>query len=326
MTTDAKILTALRAARDDGVSGADLSDRLGISRAAIWARIEDLRKLGYEIEASPHRGYQLLNDPDLLNADDLQARLGKDTRIGRDIRVFQETDSTNDVVERLARDRVPEGVVVFAESQLRGRGRLGRKWSSPAGRGLWFSVLLRPDLHPQEATRLTIAGATALWRAILEQTGIRAEVKWPNDLLIGGRKVAGILTEMNAELDHVNYVILGIGVDVNQTAADFPADLRRIATSLRIETRQPIARAALAAAILQELDRDYARVVNGQFAAVADEWEQHCTTIGRQVIVQIGERRLRGRAEALHDDGTLLLRTEHGHVERVMGGDVSLEE
>ncbi|HKI70658.1 MAG TPA: HTH domain-containing protein, partial [Verrucomicrobiae bacterium] len=142
MTADTQILSALRA-HSDGVSGAELSHQLGVSRAAIWAHIEDLRKLGYDIEASPHLGYRLINEPDVLYADDLLARLGRTRIVGRDIRVFQETTSTNDVVEKLARDSVSEGVVVFAESQSKGRGRLGRKWISPARKGLWFSVLLR---------------------------------------------------------------------------------------------------------------------------------------------------------------------------------------
>ena len=160
MTIDTKILTTLREAGDGSVSGGDLAQTLGVTRAAIWAHIEELRALGYEIEASPHEGYRLLHAPDVLLADDLLSRLGKTKVIGRDIRVFQETTSTNDVVEKLARDGVKEGVVVFAESQTRGRGRLGRKWVSPAGKGLWFSVLLRPDLRPQEATKVTIAAAT----------------------------------------------------------------------------------------------------------------------------------------------------------------------
>jgi len=327
MTTDAQILSALRSTENGGgVSGAELSQRLGISRAAVWARIEVLRQLGYEIEASPHLGYRLLNEPDLLLADDLSARLGNTKVIGRDIRVFEKTTSTNDVIEKLARDGVKEGVVVFAESQTKGRGRLGRNWLSPSRKGLWFSILLRPDLRPQEATQLTVAAAAALWRAIHDQTGLRPEIKWPNDLLIRGRKTAGILTELTAELDHVKYVILGIGVDVNLTASEFPAELRKTVTSLKIEMGKPVSRPELATAILRELDLDYARVCAGQFVTVADEWEEHCTTIGRQVTVHIGERRVRGEAESLDEDGALLVRTEHGHLERIIGGDVTLEK
>ncbi len=325
MTADAKILLALRGS-PDGVSGADLAEQLDISRAAVWARIEELRRLGYEIEAGPHFGYRLVDEPDVLLADDLLARLGKTKVIGRDIRVFEQTTSTNDVIEKLARDGVKEGAVVFAESQTRGRGRLGRKWISPGRKGLWFSVLLRPDLRPQETTQLTVASGIALLRAIEIVTGLPLEIKWPNDILIRGKKVAGILTELSAEPDRVRHVILGIGVDVNLGAGEFPPELRKLATSLKIESGRMISRAELATAILRELDADYARICGGGFAAVADEWEARCRTIGHGVTIQIGERRLRGRAESLDDDGALLLRTEHGHLERVTGGDVTLEK
>jgi BirA family transcriptional regulator, biotin operon repressor / biotin---[acetyl-CoA-carboxylase] ligase len=329
MTTDAKILSALRG-NPDGVSGAELAEQLGISRAAVWSRIEELRKVGFDIEAGPHSGYRIAGEPDALLADDLQARLAGTLAppriIGRDIRVFEETTSTNDVIEKLARDGVKEGVVVFAESQTKGRGRLGRKWISPERKGLWFSVLLRPDLRPQETTQLTVASATALRRAIQSETGLKPEIKWPNDLLIGGRKVAGILTELSAELDRVKHVILGIGVDVNLGAGEFPAELKKTATSLKIESGRTISRAALAAAALRELDANYARICAGKFTEVADEWELNCTTIGKAVTVQIGDRNIRGRAESLDDDGALLLRTEHGRLEAITGGDVTLEK
>ncbi|HZF02610.1 MAG TPA: biotin--[acetyl-CoA-carboxylase] ligase [Methylomirabilota bacterium] len=325
MTTDAKILSALRE-NPDGISGAELAGQLHISRAAIWSRIEELRSLGYEIEAGPHFGYRLVGEPDALHADDLLARLGKTKIIGRDIRVFEQTTSTNDVIEKLARDGVKEGVVVFAESQTRGRGRLGRKWISPSRKGLWFSILLRPNLRPQETTQLTVASAMALRRAIESETKLKPEIKWPNDILIGGKKVAGILTELSAEVDRVKHVILGIGIDANQNADEFPAELRKIATSLKIETGETISRAELAVEILRELDKDYSQICAGKFAAVADEWEEHCTTIGKNVTVQIGERKIRGRAESLDDDGALLLRTEHGRLERITGGDVTLEK
>src|SRR5678815_4719167 len=212
MTIDAQILSALRGAGEDSVSGTELSQRLGISRAAIWARIEELRTLGYDIEASPHRGYRLRTVPDLLHADDLLSRLGKTRVVGRDIRVFEKTTSTNDVVELLARGGVKEGVVGCAESRWCVRGRLGRKWISPLRKGLWFSVLLRPELRPQSATQLTIMAATSLARAIRRQTSLVLAIKWPNDLLVGGKKVAGILTELQGGLDRIKFIILGMGV------------------------------------------------------------------------------------------------------------------
>ncbi len=326
MTIDAQILTALRTAGRDSVSGSEIAQQLGLSRAAVWARIQELRSLGYDIEASPHRGYRLISVPDVLHGDDLLSRLGSTQVIGRDIRVFQETNSTNDVVEKLARDGVREGVVVFAEAQTKGRGRLGRKWVSPARKGLWFSILLRPNIRLQAATQITVAAATALARAIRQTAGIEPEIKWPNDILLNGKKAAGILTELSAELDHVKSVILGIGVDVNLNAGDLPADLRKLATSIKIETGRHLARADLAVAILQELDRDYARIGAGDFEAVADEWEAQCATLGRPVILRVGEREIRGQAESLDPDGALLLRTEHGRLERITGGDVTFEK
>jgi BirA family biotin operon repressor/biotin-[acetyl-CoA-carboxylase] ligase len=325
MTIDAQILSALRRAGDGCVSGADLSQDLGISRAAIWARIEELRALGYEIEASPHQGYRLVAIPDVLHADDLLSRVETNKTIGRDIRVFQETSSTNDVVERLARDGVGEGVVVFAESQNKGRGRLGRSWLSPARKGLWFSILLRPDLRPQAATQVTVAASTALARSIRAQTGLEAEIKWPNDILVRGKKVSGILTELSAELDHINHIILGIGVDVNLNTSDFPAELRKTATSLKMETGRNVDRPELAATILRELDVEYARIGRRQFSKVCEEWQQLCSTLGRNVTIRVGERAVRGLAESLDEDGALLLRTQHGLLERITGGDVALE-
>lgn len=324
MTTDARILTALRTAGAGWVSGADLSQTLGLSRAAIWARIEELRGLGYVIEAMPHRGYRLQSAPDLLHADDLLSRLAGAGVVGRDIRVFQQTTSTNDVVEKLAVDGVQEGMAVFAESQTKGRGRLGRCWVSPAGKGLLFSVLLRPALPPQSATQLTITAATAVARAIQRHAGMAPEIKWPNDILLRGRKTAGILTELSAELDHIKYVILGIGVNVNLDTADFPPEWRGMSTSLKLASGRAVSRPGLAADLLRELDADYARVRAGQFSAVADEWERQCTTLGQQVRIRFGEREVSGRAEALDEDGALLIRTQHGRLERIVGGDVTL--
>jgi BirA family biotin operon repressor/biotin-[acetyl-CoA-carboxylase] ligase len=246
--------------------------------------------------------------------------------VGREIHVFQETTSTNDVAARLAQGGAKEGAVVFAESQTKGRGRMGRVWLSPAGKGLWFTVLLRPDIPPQGTTQLTVAAATALCRAITLQTGLVPEIKWPNDILLRGRKIAGILTEMRAELDRVQEVLLGIGMDVNLEAKDFPEHLRPVATSLRIQTGHEVNRAELAVAVLRELDRDYHAVVEGQFKRLRAQWEERCTTLGCQVAIRFGERVIRGRAESLDDDGALLVRGTHGHLERIVGGDVTVEK
>jgi BirA family transcriptional regulator, biotin operon repressor / biotin---[acetyl-CoA-carboxylase] ligase len=325
MNIDVRILQALRAAGQGAVSGAELSQELGVSRTAVWARIRELRSLGYDIAASPHQGYRLVASPDLLHADDLLARLGQPAVIGREVRVFQETTSTNDVVEKLARDGVKEGTVVFAEEQTRGRGRLGRRWASPPGKGLWFSVLLRPELSPAETTQVTVIAATAVRRAIASFAGLQVQIKWPNDILVHGKKIAGILTELRAELDAVKYIILGVGVDVNLNLGDLPAEARMTASSLKMELDKTVSRPDLAVAILRELDRDYTRLRAKEFAALSNEWEQHCATLGRDVAIRVGKREFRGRAESLGESGELLLRTEHGHLERIVGGDLTQE-
>jgi BirA family biotin operon repressor/biotin-[acetyl-CoA-carboxylase] ligase len=326
MSPDAQILRALRSNGGAGVSGAELSQQLRVSRAAVWARIHELRGLGYDIEASPHAGYRLRRVPDVLHADDLLARLPESRVVGRDIRVFQETASTNDSVDKLGRDGVAEGIVVFAEKQTRGRGRLGRAWVSPAGKGLWFSLLLRPPWPPQSATWITIAAANALVRAIRSQTRVRPQIKWPNDILADGKKICGVLTELAAEIDTIKYVVLGVGVDVNQEASDFPAELAPIATSLRLAQGEPVHRADLAAEILAQLEVEYQRLLRGEFSAAAEEWEGNCSTLGKLVSIQQGGRTLAGRAEALDAQGALLVRTQHGHLERVLGGDVATRE
>ena len=323
MTTAAQLLATLRT-HPDGVAGTDLCQQLHVTRAAVWSHIESLREAGFEIIASPHRGYQLVSAPDALLAVDLQSRLIQDQVIGSTVRVLQNTTSTNDEASRAALEGHPEGLVIFAESQSAGRGRMGRRWSSPTGRGLWFSALLRPSLTPGECTQLTAASAIALVRAIQSATGITPEIKWPNDLLIKGKKIAGILTEMSAELEHVRSVVLGIGIDVNQTASEFPADLRGIATSLKLAMGKNVSRPDLAEAVLLNLNEEYARILASNFAAVAEEWASHCSTLGKQVTIDMGTRRVRGRAEALDENGALLLRTEHGRIERIIGGEVTL--
>ena len=307
MTVDAQILRQLRNAGTESVSGAELATQLGISRAAVWAHIEELRTLGYEIHASPHGGYRLRSTPDVLHADDLLAILDPDMVIGRDI-------------------RVKEGVVVFAESQTKGRGRLGRAWLSSQGKGLWFSVLLRPVLSPQAATQITIASATALARALNQSAGIQCGIKWPNDILVQDRKLCGILTEMTAEVDKIHYIVLGIGVNVNFVEQDLPRELKGSATSLAMETGHQFKRAEVAATILGELNGDYLKLKSGNFQSIADEWEEKCTTLGQTVEIASGSRVIHGRAEALDAEGALLVRTQHGRLERIIGGDVTLRK
>ena len=324
MSLDAQILAALRSC-PTGILGADLAQRLRVTPAAIWARIEDLRRLGYEIAATPHQGYRLVKAPDTLHADDILARLDGHQGVGRAIQICERTASTNDLIDRLGREGSQEGIAIFAEAQTRGRGRLGRSWESPPRLGLWFSVLLRPGWAPPRVTRLVVMAAVAVRQGVQAVTGLAPEIKWPNDLQVRGLKIGGILSEMSAELDRLRYVVLGIGLNVNQSYEDLPAELRGSATSLRLASGGAWDRAELAVAILRALDDGYARLCRGDFFGLAEEWEAACTTIGREVTIRAGDRCLRGRAESLDEDGALLVRSEYGHLEPVTGGDVTVE-
>lgn len=269
------------------------------------AALEELDQLGYVIERKPQLGYRLVESPDRLIADDLLARVQPQV-IGKHILVFEETASTNDVVARLAPGHRGEGLVVYAESQTKGRGRHGRVWASPRGKGLWFSVLLRPTFP---LSRVTVAASVAVARV----AGKEARIKWPNDVTIDGRKLAGILTEVR---DGV--AILGIGVNVNCRGKDLPAELQ--ATSIKTEDRP-----GLAAQLLSELDGLY-RQAEDDFSSISAEWARLCTTLGKQIAVRMGDRRIEGHAQALDEDGALLIRRDSGRIERVLGADLTLEK
>ena len=324
------ILEAFYQAAGQFVPLAELRRVLKRPNGSIATEIGDLEKLGYIIESHPHFGYRLLGTPDRLTADDIKARLKsfeaslKTRTIGSEILVFDETASTNDVVEHLAKSGAREGLVVFAESQSRGRGRHGRAWVSPRGKGLWFSVLLRPALPPAAASRITVAASVAVARAIRQVCRVEARIKWPNDVVVDGKKLAGILTELRAEADEILLAILGIGIDVNCTREDFPGELAGIATSLELETGRAQDRAALAAGILAALDDCY-RAALGDFEVIADEWARLCTTLGRQIVVTMAQRRIEGFAHALDGDGALLVRKDDGQIDRVLGGDLAVE-
>jgi BirA family biotin operon repressor/biotin-[acetyl-CoA-carboxylase] ligase len=291
-----------------------------VPRAALdKSAVAELKTLGYHIESHPHHGYRLLSSPDRLTADDIKARLNPQ-RIGAEILVFENTASTNDVAAQLAAAGAREGLVVFAEAQTKGRGRHGRVWASPRGKGLWFSVVLRPSFPPSAFPRITVAAGVAVARAIRQTTTLDPRIKWPNDIILCRKKVAGILTEVQK-----NAAILGIGINVNCTRDDFPPDLASLATSLAIEVGHRQDRAALVAAVLTALDDCYRRALT-DFDAIVAEWAESCATLGRQLTVKMGRRRIEGHAQALDADGALLLRKDNGQVERILGADVEVEK
>lgn len=321
-----KACTILRLFREEGgfVSGEYVSRELGVSRTAVWKHISTLRQIGHVIEAVPSRGYRLVSSPELFDSQEISLQLNT-VRIGRRLDFLKQTPSTNADAFRVAEEGAPEGTVVIADAQSGGKGRRGRIWSSPPGVNLYCSVVLRPLIMPHEAPQLTFLSAVAVARAIEQTTGLTPEIKWPNDVLIGGRKVAGLLNEMSAETDGINFIVLGIGVNLNMTTDQFPGDLRYPATSLFLESGSRIARVHFVATTLNELDKLYVDFLLHGFGPVREEWQKRCNANGRRVLVSdAGVDQASGMFAGIDGDGALLVRLDDGKVERIVNGDVRL--
>lgn len=318
------ILNLFRQTPEEYVSGARLSELLGVSRAAVWKQIQQLRQLGYRIEAVSSKGYRLCSAPDLPLVEEL--RTGLATRVvGREIRYFAETDSTNRQAYALGESGATEGLVVIADQQSAGKGRMGRSWASPPGVNLYLSVLLRPPLPPHAAPQLTFVSALAVSRAIAAATDLAPTHKWPNDILLDGRKVAGLLNEMSAESDRIRFVVLGIGVNLNMAAEQFPAGLRMPATSLLLAGGRPVSRALFARTLMEQLDSLYAEFLRHGPAPILAAWEAHCDLIGKNVEIDEGRSGVvRGTVTGIDRDGALLLALADGSTERILAGDVTV--
>lgn len=315
------ILRLFRQRQDDYVSGEELSQELGISRTAIWKHIHALRELGYRIDAVPSRGYRLLAGPDRLLADEIRSRLSG-SLIGCEVQCHGLLASTNLTAMEAGEGGAPEGLVVIADQQSAGKGRLGRSWSSPPGVNLYLSLLLRPVMPPWEVPRLTFLSAVAAARALEEVTGLLVEVKWPNDLLVGGKKIAGLLNEMSAEFDAVHHVVLGIGLNLNMTTEQFPDELRYPATSVLLETGKPVSRLAVTVTLLEQFERLYAIFRAEGMAPIRAAWLELFGMLGRRVKVDAGANSCSGEVLGIDEDGALLLRTAAGKTEKILAGDV----
>ena len=314
-----KIVRSLKA-HEGYLSGEDISRSLDISRAAIWKYMDQLRDLGYEIEAFPHRGYRLVSSPDRLLRSEVQC--GLDTRkFGCDVHHYDSVSSTMDEAFRLGLAGAPEGAVVVAEAQTKGRGRMGRSWSSPKGKGIYFSLILRPKLPPSQAAMLTLAAAVAVSESIEKITPrVKAKIKWPNDLLIGSKKLCGILTELCAETDRVQFIVVGVGINVNTTSTQLLPE----ATSLRAETGALCSRTLLFQEILRNFEKRYQAFLKDGPSAVVADWKVRSATLGCKVkFMERGDPRV-GVAEDLADDGGLLIRMPDGKIIKRVAGDILL--
>lgn len=323
MSSRARIVAHLHAA-GGFVSGRDLAAVLGVSRTAVWKHVATLEEEGYVIERARGRGYRLAATPGGLTEGEIAARLATES-VGRSLLCKAVTGSTNTDAAALGRSGAPEGAVVIADAQTSGRGRLGRSWVSRPGLNLYLSVLLRPALPPAAAPQLSLVTGLAVAEA-LEGEGLAPSIKWPNDVLLGGRKACGILTELEAEADRVEFVVVGIGVNLNSGEEDFPPELRERATSALLAGGRRIDRAGFAARLLERIEICYSRFRSGGFGALAEGWERRSALSGRDVTVDGIEGRIAGRYAGIDADGALLLDVEGGggRQRRVLAGDVTI--
>lgn len=316
-----RILELLR--RQEGfLSGEDIGRELSITRAAVWKGIKKLREEGYEIEAVTNRGYRLTNPETMYNKRELEQGL-KTKTMGQSIYFYEETDTTNNRARELALEGAPEGTLVVAEKQTAGRGRRGKVWESPLGTGIWMSLVLHPQIMPAEASVLTLLCGLATAEAIEAETGLSAGIKWPNDILINGKKAVGILTEMDCEMSEVHFVIPGIGINVN--TASFPPEIAEIATSLYLECGKTVSRRRLVHKVLERLEEHYETFLRtGSFAAMLEDYRKHCITLGKEVHV-LGREPFFAEALDITPEGELLVRrADNGKEEVVFSGEVSI--
>jgi BirA family biotin operon repressor/biotin-[acetyl-CoA-carboxylase] ligase len=305
------------------VSGEAISRTLGISRNAVHKHVKSLRARGYRILGVSHRGYMLEEEPCRLIMGVI-GELTEGSMFGRSFRYYDEIDSTNTEAKSLAIDGAPEGTVVIAECQSAGRGRLGRRWTSPAGKGLLFSVVLRPELTLAEAHLLTVVTAVAACAGIEAQTHIPVQIKWPNDLYVDDKKVGGILLEIAGEQDEIDWVVAGIGINANTEFTELPVSLRRSATSLKMAGGVPVDRSELLARVLLSLEQSYVDAVANGFDRSLREFRDRDFLLNKSVSVQTREGPVVGEAAGIDNHGALLVELPHRHIRRFHSGDVTL--
>lgn len=306
------------------VSGEVLAHKLNISRVAIWKQIQRLKDTGYKIISDQNLGYCLISRPDLLLPQEIQRGLSTNY-IGKEIYYFPELKSTNIIAKEKAlhgAEEIGEGTLIIAERQSAGKGRLGRKWFSPAG-GIWLSVILYPQLSPSYISRITLMTAVAAVKACKICTQIKSQIKWPNDILINEKKVCGILTEMSAELDIINWVVVGIGINVNIDHREFPEDIQENTISLKEVSGKEVLRVKLVQTFLQEFEKYYEILKRREFFSILKEWKLYSHTLGRKIRVDTGEKIITGEAVDINEEGALILKKEDGELVEIFSGTIN---
>lgn len=310
MNTD-KLLMLFDEAGEQFLSGESISRELGVSRTAVWKNIHKLQEQGYSFEASRKLGYRITGRPDPLEASVLEKLLETKT-FGRKLVVLQKVDSTQNIAQQLAQQGAEEGTLVIAEQQLSGRGRMGRGWVSPFGKGIWMSMVLRPLLPVASAPQLTLLTAVALCRSLRAETGLDIGIKWPNDLLIAGRKISGILLESAAEDERLSYVVAGIGISVNLAENDYPEELLEKAVSLRLAAGREFSRTRLTASFLRDWEALYHLYLEEGFAPIRSLWEALSVSLNHRTMLRTPQGVLEGTPIGLHETGAIMVEFEDG--------------
>ncbi|SFL85482.1 BirA family transcriptional regulator, biotin operon repressor / biotin-[acetyl-CoA-carboxylase] ligase [Gracilibacillus orientalis] len=308
MTTNKRHeLISLLAGQDDHyISGQALSEKLEVSRTAIWKHMNELKKDGYQFESVPKKGYRLIAKPDKLNESTIKWGLDTDW-LGKRIEFRHEVASTQDLAHALARKGAEHGTVVTTNKQLSGRGRMDRRWVSDHDGGIWMSLILRPNIPPHQASHMTLFVAVTLVDTLERVTGQRIQIKWPNDLFIDGKKISGILTEMSAELEAIQYLIIGFGINVNQSSEDFPEDLEAKSTSLGIESGQEWDRQAIIQNILQDFEIAYQLYLKTGFGPIKEKWLEHAYKLNEKIHVKTAQEEYAAIVKGITDDGALIV-------------------
>ncbi len=315
-------LTLLKRRGNEFYPPGQLAYRLQVNLERLEEALQQLKSWGYKVKRSKDRGYKLVGVPDLLTS--LEIREGLKTKIlGSEIHSFYTVQSTNQVAYRLAEAGAKEGTIVIAEEQSAGKGRLSRHWHSPAGMGIWLSLILRPKIPLENVPALSLCACLACVRTASHMTGKVALIKWPNDSYLNGKKFSGVLTELSAELDRVDFVILGIGINLNQTARDFPRQLKGKATSLKIEVKRKISRVEFLWRFLLEFEEIYQKYQSSGLRAFKSEIMKNFFLLGRKVTIEVGDKKISGTALDLNSQGALVLNTAEG-MRVITAGDVTL--
>ncbi len=317
-----KVLTFLKSQAGQYVSGEAISQQLGVTRASVWKMIRALREQGYSIHSVPSKGYLLMDLEGVFNQEEIQTVIRSNT-IWKTAHYFKEITSTNDYAKQIGGSLIEKGTLIVADIQTSGRGRLGRHWESPSKTGLWMSLLVKPPFAPSHASKLTQLAALAVSRTLKNLCDLENHIKWPNDIHIQGKKVCGILTEMNAELSGINYLIIGIGVNVNTEA--FPDELKDVATSLYLEKGQKINRLALLQAIIHEFEMLYLTFEQTlTLSAIREELVLRSNIVGHRVQIQHNNALIEAIAVDIDQEGNLILDNDgvrqpifYGEVQRV---------